>query len=201
MKRTMIPTTTTCEMVDLADFAADPPSWLAQQMHAHTLTYLLAHDDEGVIWGRLDQEGLITSYDVAPEYSPPLRSETLQTVRVFGTDGELLVWRDEMGMWTGRLIAEATPGTPDEWTQAFDEQQILLGTRTELRARDFTLMSEGSQGLVHAVPLPVIEQIDEQHRPLRLAVRHYVKADKNGFMQVSASRLYNLLQQAKESQS
>ncbi|MEO9027209.1 MAG: CRISPR-associated protein Csx19 [Ktedonobacteraceae bacterium] len=201
MKRKMSDITATCQMVDMGDFAHDPTGWLAQQMSTHTLTYLLAHADDGVIWGRLDKEGLITSHDVAPEYAPPLREETLLTVRIFGPAGELLVWRDEMGAWAGRLITENASGTTPEWTRAFAEQQIMLGTKAEPRGRDFTLLSEGSQGLVHVVPLKVTEQISEQHRPLRLVVCHYVKAEEHGFMRIDASRLHSLGLQAKESNS
>lgn len=202
MKRDIFETTATCESIDLTNFASDPAGCLSRQMQTHKLNYLLAHADDGVIWGRkLDGEELLTSYEVAPEYSPPLRTETLQTVRVFGPAGELLVWRDEIGAWAGRLIAEpeTAQDTPSVWELAFEEEQILLGTKTEQRARDFTLMSEGTQGLIHIVPIKVTEQINEEHRPLRLVVRHYVKADDHGFLQVHASRLHSLHLKTKES--
>jgi hypothetical protein len=109
MKREIINTVATClDDIDMAGFVDKPLQWLSQQMYAHGLKYLLAHADDGVIWGRLDDEELITSHDVAPEYSPPLRAATLQTVRLFARAGELFVWRDEAGVWTGRLIAETT---------------------------------------------------------------------------------------------
>jgi CRISPR-associated protein (TIGR03984 family) len=199
MKREIINTAATCEAVEMDGFANDPTKWLSQQMHAHKLKYLLAHADDGVIWGRLDGEELITSHDVAPEYSPPLRVETLQTARIFAHAGELLVWRDEAGAWSDRLIAEATPGAASEWTAAFDEQQVLWGTNTRPRERGFTLISDGSQGLFHVIPLNLTGQFDEQTRPLRLEVRHYLKADDYGFVRVNASRLLSLLPEPKES--
>ena len=198
MKREIINTTAICKDVDLSGFSVDLTGWLSRQMRINQLGYLLAHADDGVIWGRLDEEGLITSHNVEPECTPPLRIETLQTVRIFGPDGELLVWRDEMGVWTGRQIAEYTLDTPPGWARAFDERQILLGTKAEPRGRNFTLMREGSQGLVHIVPLKVTGRIDEQHRPLRLVVRHYVRIERNGFMRIDASRLYSLYLQGKE---
>lgn len=200
--RQLINTIAVSDKVDLAGFADDPSNWLYRQMQtmsAHDQAYLLAHADDGVIWGRLDQEGLITSHEVAPEYSPPLRAETLLTVRIFGPASELLIWRDEVDAWAGRLISENTSGASPAWTQAFEEEQIVLGTKITPLARDFTLMSEGTQGLVHAVPFSVTEKVDEEHRPLRLVVRHYVKADDYGFLQVNASRLYCLRPQTKES--
>lgn len=199
MKRKIIGITAACEAIKMDGFANKPTKWLSQQMRTHKLKYLLAHADDGVIWGRLEGEELITSHDVASEYSPPLRSTTLQMARIFAHAGELLVWRDEADKWAGRLIAEATPGAAPEWTAAFDEQQVLWGTNARPRERGFTLMSDGSQGLFHVIPLNLTGQFDEQTRPLRLVVRHYLKADDYGFVRVNASRLLSLLPEPEES--
>jgi len=199
MKREIIDTTATWESVKMDGFVDEPLKWLSWQMQAHELKYLLAHTDDGVIWGRLDGTELITSHDVAPKHSPPLLAETLLTVRIFSRAGELLIWRDESGEWTGRLIVEDRPGATAEWTKAFQEKQVLLGTYAQHLDRDFALMSEGSQGLFHAVPLDLTGPIDEQCRPLRLVVRHYLKEDDNGFVRVNTSRLFNLLLESEES--
>lgn len=198
MKREIINTTATCEAVKMDGFVDEPTKWLSRQMQARKLKYLLAHADDGVIWGRLDGEELITSHDVASQYSPPLRAETLLTARIFAHAGELLAWRDEAGEWAGRLIAEVPQGATAEWINAVDEQQVLLGTKAKPLERGFALMSEGSQGLFHVVPLNP-GQIDEQNRTLRLVVRHYLKADNYGFVRVNASRLISLLPEPKES--
>jgi len=182
----------------MVDFANNQTKWLSKQMQDHNLKYLLAHADDGVIWGRLDGQELITSHDVAPKYSPPLRAETLLTARIFAHAGELLVWRDEAGAWAGRLITEDSSGATGAWTEAFEEQQVLLGTNAKPLERGFALMSEGSQGLFHVIPLNP-GQIDEQNRTLRLVVRHYLKADNYGFVRVNASRLISLLPEPKES--
>ena len=197
MKREIIDIMATWEKIE--GFVDEPLTWLSQQMQAHELKYLLAHTDDGVIWGRLDGTELITSHDVAPKHSPPLRAETLLTARIFSRAGELLIWRDESGKWAGRLIVEDKPDATAEWTKAFEEKQILLGTYAQRLERGFALMSEGSQGLFHAVPLDLAGPIDEQKRPLRLVVRHYLKEDKFGFVRVNASRLFDLLLEPKES--
>lgn len=194
MTRTIEKITAACEAIEMDGFADNPAKWLFQQMRAHNLKYLLAHADDGVIWGRLDGDELITSHDVEPDYAPPLREVTLQTARIFGQRGELLIWRDEDGVWTGRLITEAVQGTTPEWTEAIDEKQIMWGTNADPRSHGFALMSEGSQGLFHVVPLPLSGKIDEQKRPVRLVVRHYVKADDDGFVRIDASRLCDLLE-------
>jgi CRISPR-associated protein (TIGR03984 family) len=184
----------TCRRIPMDDFANDPIAWLSRKMQDHQLKYLLAHADDGVIWGRLDDQELITSHHVAQKHSPQLRIKTLLTVRIFAPSGELLVWHDEDGKWAGRLIAdEIQADATASWDKAFEEKQILLGTKAEPLGRGFALMSEGSQGLFHAAPLNRNEPIDEQKRPLRLIVRHYLKADNYGFMRVNASRLKSLL--------
>ncbi len=193
MKREIIETTAACKTVEMGGFANKPAEWLSRQMRVHELTYLLAHAYDGVIWGRLDSEELITSHDVAPQYSPPLRVETLQAARIFAPVAELFVWRNEDGEWTARLIAEKKlADATASWDKAFEEQQILLGTKAELLKRGFALMSEGSQGLFHAVPLKLSGPIDEQKRPLRLVVRHYLQEDEYGFTRVNTSRLFDL---------
>lgn len=194
MKREIITIRATCDCdtIEMTGFADEPTGWLSRQMRIHQLHYLLAHSDDGIIWGRLDGEELLTSHDIAPELFPPLRAETLQTARIFAPAGELLVWRDEMGAWTGRLTAEDVPGAPADWTEAFDELQILWGTEARPRERGFSLVSEGSQRLAHLIPLALPEQIDRRHRPVRLVVRHYLKEEADGFTRIDASRLLDL---------
>ncbi len=119
MKREIIIIAEASTDMEMAGFADEPTTWLQKRMDQHKLTYLLAHADDGVIWGRLDGNKLITSHDITLEKSPPLRAETLQMARIFGPDGEILVWRDEAGEWAGRLIAEAPANAADTWTEAF----------------------------------------------------------------------------------
>ncbi|HEY1349208.1 MAG TPA: CRISPR-associated protein Csx19 [Ktedonobacteraceae bacterium] len=200
MTRNIFDVPTFCKRIETKDVAKGLGDWLSQQMQAYRLKYLLAHAHNGVIWGRLDDDGLHTAHEVAPEDVAPLAVDMLQTARLFGPAGELLIWRgEEDGAWTGRLITETKQeGASPVWEQAFEEQQVVWGTRAEPRARDFTLMREGTQGLLHVVPLSVNQEVDEEHRPLHLVVRHYVKADAGGFLRVAASRLYDLRLHAKE---
>ena len=130
-----------------------------------------------------------TSHEIIPAYSPELRIETLQTARVFGSDGEVLIWRSEDAQWSGRLIVDiarsptqdelakqwntepAQFAKKDEWSKAFDEHQILLGTKATPKDASFYLLSEGLQGLLYAVPLPdsllAPGEIDDQHLAAR----------------------------------
>lgn len=201
MTRKIIEKAAIWETVEMVGFEDKPIEWLFGQMHTRKLKYLLAHAYDGVIWGRLDGEELITSHNVDPKHAQPLRVKTLQTVRIFAPVGELLVWRNEADAWTGRLITETIPtGAKAEWTEAFDEHQILWGTNPEFLQRDFTRVSEGTQGLIHVVPLNLSGlKIGQENRPLRLVVRHYLKEDDYRFVRVNTSRLLNLLPEPKES--
>lgn len=198
---------------------ADLREWLQKQ--AQTLdnkeTWLLAHADDGVIWGKIEAGALMTSTDAEKEAvdrypevrgcSPELRRETLQTARLFGENAELLLWRDEEGFrWRvlQDLPDETGEGASDGGDAirldagSLDESQVLWGTKAVPLQNGFTLMVEGEQGLLHVVPynLPPGEfrhEEREMNRPLRLKVRHYATQDEEtGFTRITASRLVGL---------
>src|SRR5262245_56060312 len=97
----------------------DVRGWLVAHAVRYGLRWLLAYMDDGVVWGRIDGERLVTSYDVAQgtpasRYCPPLRGELLQQARLFARSGELLLWRDGDNQWQARLI-EDCPATDAQW--------------------------------------------------------------------------------------
>jgi len=159
---------------------------IALQAQQHGLQTLLAHADDGVIWGTVDGAKLLTSHDVfGDSLSPPLRTVTLQQARLFGECVELLLWRAE-SEWRARLVED----TPDGGKH-YDEFQTLWGNRC-VQARDgFALVCEGRQGLRHAPPVNIpAAEFSEDHRPLRLQVRHYLKVEpETGLLRVTLSRL------------
>jgi len=173
-----------------AGFIAKPKEWLSDWAKKHTLTTLLAHADDGVIWGRMDEEQLILSGKAFPDVSPSLRAITLQQVRLFGPSAELLVWRDGDGAWHGRLLDD---DGMDAQGWYFDESQLQWGDHQEGKeARGFTLVADGQEGLRHAVPLPAarIPFGKNGYHPLRLGIRHYLERDEDdGMLTVSQSRL------------
>lgn len=73
-----------------------------------------------------------------------------------------------------------------------DEKQILWGTQPEGEKNGFTLVSDGSQCLKHAVPLIGITFKGKDYRPLRLKVRHYIDYDNEGVARIYLSRLVDL---------
>lgn len=166
--------------------------WLVRNAPETAVT-LLAFDLEGLIWGKLESGAIV----LATENSIPLRVSTLQEARLFGETAELHIWRtgDEL---KAQILTETTKGEDAEY---FDESQILWGDQVEpITESGFTLMSDGVQGLHHAVPLNVpkptkvqaresnLEQYKE--RPLRLIVRHYLA--KKPFARIEFSRLVSL---------
>lgn len=160
--------------------------WLQTQAQTHQLKYLLAHAEDGVIWGKFEQGQLITADRVFSQL-PALRLLTLQQCRIFGAKGEVLLWRTDRG-WRSRFCSD-----PEDPERIIEEKQLLWGTQGEEKD-GFTLLADGRQGLRHAVPLTqiVFDKKTEQH-PVRLKVHHYVDYDEDGVAYISASRLVDLV--------
>ncbi|HEY9612496.1 type III-D CRISPR-associated protein Csx19 [Allocoleopsis sp.] len=177
-------------------------SWLEEQASNWKLNYLLAHAEDGLIWGRFDNDRLTTAEKVFHKSDfkvefPSLRLLTLQQCRVFGQNGEVLLWR------TGeKLRSRLVQDNPD--TDNIPERQILWGTQKENgkngedgEKNGFTLLSDGSQGLKYAVPISVKEDYfsknkQKLHRPVRLLVHHYITYDNDGVARIHLSRLVDL---------
>lgn len=168
-------------------------SWLesqARSLSAQT-SYLLAHAEDGIIWGRFDNEKLTTSEKIfhKPDFKvdfPKLRLLTLQQCRVFGENGEILLWRISETKFKWRFI-----GNPNE--EQIPESQILWGTNG-IKRDNFTLLWDGAQGFKHAVPFADIElNGDRLVKPVRLLVHHYIKyEEETGLARIYRSRLVDL---------
>jgi CRISPR-associated protein (TIGR03984 family) len=184
-------TTITWNVADLPD----PAAWLAGNAFTDRLL-LLGHADDGVIWGRLEHGRLTTADAEFPQRGlASLQPTTLQLCRLFGEDGELMLWRADQG-WAARCWQD---GQGEEATEYFDEDQVLWGTQIEASADRFTLVSDGVSGLIHAIPLNASELIfdappvAQKQRPLRLTLRHYLAENQaDGTVHISGSRLVRL---------
>jgi len=196
MSREIVPRPASVQPVSLEE-ANDLRTWLAE-LPQGKFAYVLAHADDGVIWGKVEQGVLIIAQDVGFN-SPPLRLETLQQVRVFNKQAEWLLWRNgTTGEWAARVIEDREDGKT--YAESFDEDDILWGDQVTESIDGFSLMQDGAQGLRHAVPLPLRVGIYEDAkkrawRPLRLKIRHYVQADEYGFVRIAASRLVKLYEE------
>jgi CRISPR-associated protein (TIGR03984 family) len=173
-----------CNSFSTDDIEEDLQKWLQTKAVEHQLTYLLAHAEDGVIWGRFDQGSLITAEQVFSQL-PKLRLITLQQCRVFGQAGEVLLWKSQNN-WKARFI-----GNPA--CDRISEEQVLWGTHKVEEKNGFTLVADGSEGLHHAVPRTGISFADKEKRPLRLIVHHYVAYDETtGLARIAMSRLVDL---------
>lgn len=165
-------------------------SWLEYKASSvsEQTSYLLAHADDGVIWGRFDNGKLTIANEVFTESNfPTLRLSTLQQCRIFGQQGEVLLWK-YWENWKWRFV-----GNLEE--DQIIEPQILWGTHGERRG-NFTLLRDGSQGLKHAVPLSLVTVGDRKlDKPVRLVVHHYINYDDSGVARIYLSRLVNLTTQ------
>ncbi len=163
----------------------DLRNWLETQASEHGLLYLLAHADDGVIWGRFPDGRLIISGEVFPEVAVKLRPKTLQQARLFGPAGEVLLWRVEGGFRSNVTIDDADKSEND-----IEESHHLWGAGKILDTeKQFTLMEDGQQGLRHAIPCAITE-----HNYAALRVRHYVAYDEQNQAYIARSRLVDLLE-------
>jgi CRISPR-associated protein (TIGR03984 family) len=164
----------------------DINQWLENQAEEHQLNFLLAHAEDGVIWGTFKDCQLLTS-DSVFDFLPTINPLTLQQCRAFGKTSEVMLWQTDDG-FKARLIQD------EKDTEFIPENQILWGTKADKICGNFTLVSDGSQGLRHAIPLTNIafDQNQKLYRPLRLSVRHYIDYDDSGVARINLSRLVNL---------
>lgn len=171
-----------------ADLEADVRGWLAGRM-TEDMPWLLVHADDGVIWGQRHPDGsLLLSSDVFhlksryPAIAVELRAPTIQQARVFGNEGELLIWREGKRL-CGRIIKDGE-AVPDS---AWQERHLLWGIASGKPVQGFTLLVEGKQGPQQAVPLTA-----SGRQRAALIVRHYVEADEDGRAAIVLSRLVDM---------
>ena len=180
-------------VVNIKDDVESLKNWINQYASDHKLEYLLAHAEDGVIWGHFRTGKLVTSGE-AFKGLPKLRPLTLQQCRLFGEAGEILLWRTGDGDWRTRLC------TDDSESEFIPEDQMLWGTQQEAQTETserlgFTMLADGLQGLRHAVPLqniPFSAEKNKLSRPVRLRVNHYVDYDDSQAAYVCLSRLVDL---------
>ena len=160
----------------------DPCAEIVEQSSTGRYQYLLAHADDGVIWGYIDKGKLVLSSDpdAFKEISPQLRNETLWEARLFGENEECFLWSAEDSWWS----REITDGQGEEG-EAFIESLILWGTDLDGQVkRQFSPMREADLGIRHSPPT----QWEDRHKT-RLRVKHYLDYDEGGVVYIFLSRL------------
>ncbi len=163
-----------------ADFNGSIKQWLEEQANTYSLRWLLAHADDGVIWGEVRESSLHLSGCL---FEPDLRATTLQMARLFGEAGELYLWKND-NVWSARLVLEGKGDT----AECYDEGYLLWGTHVEKNENGFVHLRHGSEGLRHAPPF----HTDKEKIILALNVRHFIEYDKEGQAYVEFSRLMSI---------
>lgn len=147
--------------------------------------FALCHD--GVTWGRLDGDDWSMADARFDDLCPPVTEDNLRELRVFGPDGEVLIWRSGTG-FKGRFLQDA-PGPAEPYVRPMVERQILLGRPRKERG-SFTRVASVS-GREQVLPLTVSGNTSRP--PFRLVVKHYLtREDETGVVKVAVSRLVGL---------
>jgi len=154
--------------------------------------WLLAHCDDGVVWGRRVSERDPWSLSSAafPSVSPSLGRGNVQQLRVFGPEDEALVWREEDGLRGRHLVDLQSDETP-AWQRPHEERRLVLGTDVHSTRGGFSLVSDTS-GARHAPPWELAPGKLQGAR-LWLRLKHYFEFDPTtGVVRVAATRLIAL---------
>lgn len=166
----------------------DLHTWLAECGRKYGLRWLLAHADNGIIWGDLREEELKLSSEAFGPAELRLDVLTLQQARLFGEAGELRLWQGPGGL--SAFLRRDGEGAEAEW---LDETYLLWGNLSGETRDGFTELLEGRQGIRHAPPLSFTPS-DKRRAALR--VRHYLAADDDGVVRIVDGRLVALLDTA-----
>lgn len=174
------------EPLDLQDFTSDASKWLVAQPPVGDSAWLLAYADDGVIWGEVKAGKLIQAYEIFGESFPKLEAETLQHAHLFGSLGEIRIFRQ-----AGKLKAVRLEEEEDEECDAFTRSYILWGDKQKNEKDGWSWVEDGQLGIHQALPLSY--PVGKRGRIFRLEVRYYLQYEPDhGQASVGASRLLAL---------
>lgn len=168
--------------------------------------WLLAHCDDGVIWGIVEKDALRLplAFSIRSDISLPRpRAMTIQQLRIFGGRGELLIWRNEdvqrtvggggSGWLRGRLLLDQPIDSERPHTRPKDERWLLFGDTVESSGTDraFAVVAERRRRRVQVVP--IAEGLLDGSFRLALNVKHYFECDAvSGCVRRAVTRLVSL---------
>ncbi len=186
----------TCQTQDivLPDEVKEFGDWLSKMAAEAEAAWMLAHLDDGLLWGKVENKRLIVPSSTAQFTLPVLQPITLQRLWLFGESGEVYLWRDaDEGQWKKRTTKAVNKNATADFAEIIEEKWLLYGTDPKATVDGFTIITDGSQGFGHAIPLPVKGKFNEQNRPLRLKVRHHLVEDtETGFNRTAMTTLAHL---------
>jgi CRISPR-associated protein (TIGR03984 family) len=164
------------------NFKNTPPVWLQSTMK-EKINYLLAFTDDAVLWGKFENGQLSLSSTMKSDMceSGDLRAHTIQQIRLFGSDGEIVIWQED-GHFLQSSVIDGNPGS-DEPDTIIEEDYLLWG-ESETENKSFSKMVEGQQNLLHIPPFPL-----PKGGRLALSVKHFIRYDEQGQARIAFSRL------------
>jgi len=159
--------------------------------------WALGHCDDGVTWGRYDLGVSCWRFGnrFFADVSPAIRRESLQELRIFGANTEVLIWRTET-RFRGRALLDNDPPADRNNTsdplRPSDESRILRGDRVSATAElGFSRITDRA-GAEQVIPISVTD-LQLQERLVRVVVRHYYEQDcESGAVRIFATRLVEL---------
>jgi CRISPR-associated protein (TIGR03984 family) len=170
--------------------------WLAHVLGKDTApltleqrTWLLCHCDGGVTWGRLDGQQWHLGSAAFPDICPNPAEPSIQELRVFSREAEVLIWRDG-DVLLGRTLTDSALGERADPVAPHDEARLLLGGGVVDERDGFTRVKDAA-GREQALPLAGLRRPWTEWP--RLHVRHYFTRDEQtGSVRVAATRLVEL---------
>jgi CRISPR-associated protein (TIGR03984 family) len=193
-----------CKQLEIATDGLDLKAWINSQVPDGKNAWILGHDLDGLIWGRISAGDVSIAHDVKVSsgaavwvangerrWGAPLRAETLMDLRIFCPDFELRIWRDNWKL-RGCKVEENHTRT----VYAYDEPQILISTHLldQEKTPDGVTYSlvQGAAGQRQALPV----DWDGRNQEYRLWVRHYAWEDEQtGMLSFQESRVLALQKQ------
>lgn len=174
------------DSLDCALLSSDPAGWvLAQKTVLGEAYWVLAFSLDGVTWGKVENDMLAHSGQIFSQVSPGLDVDRLREIYAFSETGQAHAWRLDDG-WHAVWMEDVA--NPDG--DSFTEDYYLWGNRLEDYQSGFALLSEGAQGIVHAVPLPQQPAMKSDYSGgPKLVVRHYLGRGEAGAARIAATRL------------
>lgn len=147
-----------------------------EKLFAVDRTWLLAHCNGGVTWGRLKSDGWVLGSRVFPDLCPTPQEGQIQALRVFSREAEVYLWPTEQGL-VGRLLIQDDADVAPE-LKPTEEEWLLMASRIIETKGDFTRVGDG-KGSEQALPLILSERVDRvASKWPRLRVRHYFAEDE-----------------------
>lgn len=156
----------------------------AQADTGFTPAWALALCTDGVTWGRLEDTGWVMGDTHYKDLCPRVTLENLLELRIFGKNGELLLWREDSRL-SGRILIDQD--SSELHYPPLKEKHILLGEPTGDYRGSFSRM-RNKAGCEQALPL-----IIKNGARCRLIIKHYMTQDaETGAVRITASRLSGL---------